>query len=506
MLRCIFLLITCIYTARSIPCVHRDFGNNGTVCVCNATYCDSTPVSEVLDIGFYIRYSSSENGLRLDETRGVFRKECSLADADGFQLDLGTTFQPIHGFGGAFTDAASFNIRTLSPGAQENLLRTYFSKEGSNYNLGRVPIGGTDFSKRPYTYDDHEGDVLLKNFSLANEDLLYKIPLMKKALEINPEVKFFAAAWTAPPWMRTNHNYTGYGFLKRKYYQVYADYLVEFLNKYGDHGLEMWAMSTGNEPYIGTQSLSNYGSMGWLPKNLGKWIANNLGPTISKSKHNKTVILAYDDSRSRLDPFINDIFKNKLARNYTAGIAIHAYEDATFSASVLGEIRQKYPGKFLIMTEFSAGNPQKDTGIVASASWQLAEIYILNIIENLKNWVTGWVDWNLALDKYGGPNWRQNFANAPIIVNSEADEFYKQPTYYAITHFSKFIPPGSVRVGFVHGKKPVEAVAFKTLKNEIIVVMYNKGIADQSVTIYDPRRGQVRLQLPPKSIHTILYK
>ncbi|XP_046737579.1 lysosomal acid glucosylceramidase-like [Diprion similis] len=506
MLRCIFLLAMWIYTARSVPCVHRDFGNNGKVCVCNATYCDSTPVSDIPDIGFYIRYTSSENGLRLHETRGVFRTECSPADSDSFQLDFDNTFQPIHGFGGTFTDAASFNIKTLSPGAQENLMRTYFSKEGSNYNLGRVPIGGTDFSERPYTYDDHEGDVLLKKFSLANEDLLYKIPLMKKALKINPDVKLFAAAWTAPTWMRTNHNNTGYGFLRRKYYRVYAKYLVEFLNKYEDHGLKMWALSTGNEPYTGTQNLSDYGSMGWLPKNVGKWIANNLGPTISKSKHNRTLILAYDDSGSHLDPFINDMFENKLARNYTAGIAIHSYKDATFSTSLLGEIRQKYPEKFLIMTEFSAGNPQKDIGIVASGSWKLAEKYILNIIENLKNWVTGWVDWNLALDKYGGPNWRQNFVDAPIIVNSEADEFYKQPMYYAIAHFSKFISLGSVRVGFNHGKKSIEAVAFKTPKNETVLVMYNNATRDENVAIHDPRRGQIHLQLPPKSVHTILYK
>lgn len=53
--------------------------------------------------------------------------------------------------------------------------RSYFSKDGIEYNLCRVPIGGTDFSTRAYSYDDGMTDPLLDNFALANEDLQYKV-------------------------------------------------------------------------------------------------------------------------------------------------------------------------------------------------------------------------------------------------------------------------------------------------------------------------------------------
>lgn len=66
--------------------------------------------------------------------------------------------------------------------------------------------------------------------------------------------------------------------------------------------------------------------------------------------------------------------------------------------------------------------------------------------QNLNNWTNGWVDWNLALDEGGGPNWSENFVDAPIIVNNTVDEFYKQPMFYAMGHFSKYIPENSVRV------------------------------------------------------------
>ena len=47
----------------------------------------------------------------------------------------------------------------------------------------------------------------------------------------------------------------------------------------------------------------------------------------------------------------------------------------------------------------------------------------------------------------GGPNWAYNYVDAPIIVNEEQDEFYKNPMYYGLAHFSKFLPQSSVRIG-----------------------------------------------------------
>lgn len=49
--------------------------------------------------------------------------------------------------------------------------------------------------------------------------------------------------------------------------------------------------------------------------------------------------------------------------------------------------------------------------------------------------MTGWTDWNIALNMEGGPNWVNNFVDSPIIVNEKKDEFYKQPMFYAMGHF-----------------------------------------------------------------------
>ena len=55
------------------------------------------------------------------------------------------------------------------------IFRSYFSTDGIEYGLGRVPIGGSDFSTRAYTYDDFPGDGSLSNFSLTREDLFFKV-------------------------------------------------------------------------------------------------------------------------------------------------------------------------------------------------------------------------------------------------------------------------------------------------------------------------------------------
>lgn len=57
----------------------------------------------------------------------------------------------------------------------KSYFRSYFSENGIEYNLCRVPIAGTDFSTRSYSYDDGAADPTLKNFHLAEEDFKIKV-------------------------------------------------------------------------------------------------------------------------------------------------------------------------------------------------------------------------------------------------------------------------------------------------------------------------------------------
>ncbi|KAJ8869053.1 hypothetical protein PR048_030608 [Dryococelus australis] len=122
------------------------------------------------------------------------------------------------------------------------------------------------------------------------------------------------------------------------------------------------------------------------------------------------------------------------------------------------------------------------------------------------NWVTGWVDWNMVLDLNGGPNWVNNLVDAPVIVNATADEFYKQPMFYALAHFAKFVPPGSVRIGLETGQASgIENVAFLTPENVTVVVLHNIKNTDAEAVISDSEKGSISLKIAANSMNTIIY-
>ena len=90
-------------------------------------------------------------------------------------LDKKVKYQKIVGFGGAFTDASGLNLNTLPKEMANNVMKDYYSSTGIEYNMGRVPMAGIDFSTKPYSYDDTKDDFNLTHFSLTPEDFNFKV-------------------------------------------------------------------------------------------------------------------------------------------------------------------------------------------------------------------------------------------------------------------------------------------------------------------------------------------
>lgn len=53
-------------------CIPRDYGYGGTVCVCNATYCDSTDPVPLFPPRQYYLYTSNREGVRFNLTKKNF--------------------------------------------------------------------------------------------------------------------------------------------------------------------------------------------------------------------------------------------------------------------------------------------------------------------------------------------------------------------------------------------------------------------------------------------------
>ncbi|XP_054279021.1 lysosomal acid glucosylceramidase-like [Macrosteles quadrilineatus] len=507
------------------PCALRDYGDERKVCVCNATYCDTITRENTIGRDEFMTLVSCKDGLRFQKNIGKFSQNetkpgatsnsvlswlLGSSTSDTLLLTINTTvrYQKIVGFGGAFTDAAGINILSLGKEMQEMLLRSYFSDEGIEYNLCRVPVSGTDFSTHPYSYDDNNGlpDPLLKNFSLAKEDLKYKIPMILRAQSMSKRnIKLVAASWSPPPWMKTNNDFSGLSFLKPEYYDSYAKYILRFLDEYNKNNVTIWAISTGNEPSNGVLPVKHFNSLGWTPIGIANWTTHYFGPQLRGSTHNQTLILAFDDQRLFLPWWIDLMVKaNRRVLDFIDGIAIHWYWDMFISDKVIKELHQNYPSKFLLYTEASQGDKPWEKK-VELGSWERGEAYLADIIQNLNAWVTGWMDWNLALDEQGGPTWAKNYVDSPILVNASGGEFYKQPMFYAIGHVTKFIERDAERIEISPSDQTeIQATAVVNPDARLVIVMINKVNVEKNVSIQVPRKGWMNFKLPARSFATIV--
>ena len=111
-------------------------------------------------------------------------------DGPALTIDRSSTYQEILGFGGAFTEAAALNWRTLSASDQAKVIKAYFASPeegGLGYTVGRVPINSCDFGpgdvQRTYSFDNVSGDVDLLHFddTVAHDVQIGIIPMIQAA-------------------------------------------------------------------------------------------------------------------------------------------------------------------------------------------------------------------------------------------------------------------------------------------------------------------------------------
>ena len=272
-------------------------------------------------------------------------------------------------------------------------------------------------------------------------------------------LKMFASPWTAPAWMKSNNNLIGEGYLLPEYYQAWANYFVKFLKSYEAEGVPFWGLTAQNEPVDGKIPDFTFNCMGWNSTTQREWIVNNLGPTLEKEGFSDIKLMILDDQRPLAPKWAREVFADERAMKYVSGIGVHWYADDGGLAFALDQCHDEFPDKFILYTEACNGDRPWDTEKVMLGDWNRGERYLHNIIENLNHWAVGWTDWNLALDMQGGPNWALNYVDAPIIVDPENGKFYKQPMYYALGHISRFLVPGSIRIGLQKNTNSLEAVA-----------------------------------------------
>lgn len=325
------------------------------------------------------------------------------------------------------------------------------------------------------------------------------LPMIKQAIAIkmqqhDSELKIIASAWTAPFWMKDiedwyipgnqQNDYQGTGgVLKEGYEQYYADYLIKFLDHYRDQGVSIWGITPVNEPHGNN---GQWESMHFTAETQNDFIKNHLGPALHSSNYADVKLLVYDHNRDGLEQWAEVLYSDNQTSGYLYGAAVHWYESSfKVYEDVFERVHGQYPQYEIIHTEGTIDDLGKDappgitdpvrfkesgwfdndsfwwndnaTDWAYSATWPGVNAedhpiytpvhrYARNIIVSFNHWVSGWIDWNIVLDKGGGPNHVGNFCGAPIMIDTSSAYVYYTPVFYVLSQFSRTIRPGDKAV------------------------------------------------------------
>ena len=307
----------------------------------------------------------------------------------------------MEGFGGAFTDSAAHVFSQLDQDKQQQVLDMYFSEDGLQYSMARLPIGSCDFSYTHYTYANVSDDTDLEHFSIEH-DKAKIIPLIQAAMKTRASwtngsaIKIVASPWSAPAWMKANHaRYCPIGCtlctVEEKYDSTWALYFVKFLTAYKAEGIPMWGVTVQNEP--GACSLV-YECMHFTQTSERDFIGNHLGQAL-KTSHPDVKLLMYDHNKDKVVQWSQTVYQNKTVADYVWGTAVHWYSGDDFPN--LNKAHELFPDKPILATEATV----KRESHPATPVWEHGEHYAHDMIGDFNNWVVGFIDWNLMLDMYG---------------------------------------------------------------------------------------------------------
>jgi glucosylceramidase len=410
-------------------------------------------------------------------------------------VDPAKAFQTILGIGGALTDASAETYYKLPESKRRELIRAYFDpSDGIGYTLARTQINSCDFSSESYCYVK-DGDTALATFSIEH-DLRYRIPFIKEAIAAaGGRLRLFASPWSPPAWMKGNGDMLHGGTLKPEYRDSWARYYVAFIRAYEGAGVPIWGLTVQNEPLAN----QTWESQHLTAEEERDFIKGFLGPTLAKSGLADTKLMVWDHNRTFMYPRVNVILSDPEAAKYVWGVAYHWYTDPAYDH--VRQVKEAFPQAHLMLTE--ACTYPFDWEKVHDWNW--GERYGAEMIEDFNNGADGWTDWNVLLNKDGGPNHVGNVCFAPVHADTQTGELTYMNSFYYIGHFSKFVRPGARRIISSSTLDALATTAFLNTDGSIAVIVMNATDSEERFDLRLASAG-VDIASPAHSILTCIVR
>jgi glucosylceramidase len=400
----------------------------------------------------------------------------STADASPIVIDVdeGTSYQEMIGFGAAMTDASAILIQHSLGAQHDAILRELFGSDpGIGLSFMRVPMGASDFSTHDYSYDDMpagQTDSTLAHFSI-DEDRVDKLPALKAALAINPQLKLVGSPWSPPGWMKTTGSLIA-GTLRPEFYDSFAQYFRKFIEGYTAEGVPIFAVTMQNEP---AYEPADYPGMRLDPPVRAEVVGKHVGP-LFESAGIQTLIFDWDHNWD-LPSSPLTVLADSAARKYVNAVAWHCYAG---DVSAQQNVHEAYPTKDAYFTECSGG------GWATVFGDNLKFLVGTLVIGSTRGWAKGVAFWNLALDQNDGPHLGGcGNCRGVITINTATGTVTRNVEYYALAHASQFVKPGAHRIASSNNVSGLQTVAFKNADDgSKVLIVLNTAATEVSFAVH----------------------
>ena len=400
-------------------------------------------------------------------------------------IDSEVTYQTVQGIGASLEESTIYNLSRMSALRRKEVLKALVDQiNGIGINLMRICFGSSDFTGHKwYSYDDmlkEEEDPNLDYFSIQKDIYYNIISVVNEALSYNPKLKFIAAPWSPPDWLKINSKNLCGGYINPTYFNIIAQYYCKAIKEYELNGIPIYAFSLQNEPEVNRPDMP---SCFFTWQNEGDFIKiikeefgkNNINTKLWILDHNFGIAIR----------FAGRILADAEAGIVTDGIAFHDYAG---ELDEMTKLHNMYPTKELFLTECSVwGTNGMD-----------------RIIQYFRNWACTYNSWVTMLDSNRLPN-NGPFDADPILVIQDAsnfDNYWFIPEYYMIGQFSKFIQYGAKRIKSNNGSKfTITNVTFMNPDNTIILIVVNQTSLSKKFKILKKGK-QITATIPGKTVAT----
>ncbi|KAF2260847.1 putative endo-exoxylanase [Lojkania enalia] len=388
-------------------------------------------------------------------------------------VDPSRTYQKMDGFGTSETFQRANQMHALSPELQRYSLDLLFNRTtGAGFTILRNGIGSS-----PDSSSDHMVSIQPRNPGSPNAAPQYvwdgndnsQVWLSTEAVKYGVKT-FYANAWSAPGYMKTNNNDANGGTLcgvsgascsSGDWRQAYANYLVQYITYYKEVGVDITHVGFLNEPELTT----SYASMRSNGQQAVDFI-KVLRPTLDKANYTDVKVACCDAegwySQNGMMSQLNSI------SSQLGLITAHSYtSQPTFAINTPHPVWQ---------TEYA---DLQGAWTSAWYQWNGAgegllwanRIYDAIIQAN----VTGYLYW---IGVQGGAT------NSKLIrISDDKRTVTPSKRLWAFANWSRFVRPGAVRVGTSGGPSGAKVSAFKNVDGWFSVQVIQGGTGSGTVNV-----------------------